>query len=330
MGVIASTLPSALAREPRRVEAAALFRSSVWRGGGVPDGDGRPVLLIPGFMAGDGSMATMTRWLRENGYRTHRAGIRANVGCSEEYLTRLEARLEAASPRRRASAWRSSARAAAASSRARSRVRRPGPRERDRDARLTHRLAAQRAPVRARPDPRRGCAGHRQGARDVPRLAACAARVASVSAPTWQTLSRPSGLHRAVLEDRRRRRLARLPGSRRRAGRGPRLAPRDGPQRRGLRRARQRARTLRARRRSAIGPRPPRLGAWPDTSPPAVRAPASHPAEAQGPAGRHRATGAPSSRRARPVETIEAAERPPTPDDPRPAAFRQIPPFGGA
>jgi triacylglycerol lipase len=76
------------------VEAAALFRSSVWRGGGVPDGEGRPVLLIPGFMAGDGSMATMTRWLRENGYRTHRAGIRANVGCSEEYLTRLELRLE--------------------------------------------------------------------------------------------------------------------------------------------------------------------------------------------------------------------------------------------
>ena len=30
------------------------------------------------------------------------------------------------------------------------------------------------------------------------------------------------------------------------------------------------------------------------------------------------------------TETVEAAERPPTPDDPRPAAFRQIPPFGGA
>jgi hypothetical protein len=30
------------------------------------------------------------------------------------------------------------------------------------------------------------------------------------------------------------------------------------------------------------------------------------------------------------TETTEAAERPPTPDDPRPAAFRQIPPFGGA
>jgi len=82
-------------RESRAgVEAAALFRSSVWRGGGVPDGGGRPVLLIPGFLAGDSSMTTMTRWLRENGYRTRRAGIRANVGCSEDYLGRLEERLE--------------------------------------------------------------------------------------------------------------------------------------------------------------------------------------------------------------------------------------------
>jgi len=28
--------------------------------------------------------------------------------------------------------------------------------------------------------------------------------------------------------------------------------------------------------------------------------------------------------------TVEAAERPPQPDDPRPAAFRNVPPFGGA
>jgi hypothetical protein len=27
--------------------------------------------------------------------------------------------------------------------------------------------------------------------------------------------------------------------------------------------------------------------------------------------------------------TTESAERPPTPDDPRPAAFQNIPPFGG-
>ena len=30
------------------------------------------------------------------------------------------------------------------------------------------------------------------------------------------------------------------------------------------------------------------------------------------------------------TETTESAERPPTPDDPRPAAYRNIPPFGGA
>ena len=30
------------------------------------------------------------------------------------------------------------------------------------------------------------------------------------------------------------------------------------------------------------------------------------------------------------TETTEAAERPPTGDDPRPAAFRNVPPFGGA
>lgn len=76
------------------VEAAALRRSTVWRGGGVPDGEGRPVLLIPGFMAGDSSLAMMTHWLRQNGYRTRRAGIRVNVGCSTDLIARLETRVE--------------------------------------------------------------------------------------------------------------------------------------------------------------------------------------------------------------------------------------------
>lgn len=77
------------------LEAAALLRSPVYRGVGVAHGDGRPVLLIPGFLAGDGTLATMTRWLRANGYYTRRAGIRANVGCSQASCDRLERRLEA-------------------------------------------------------------------------------------------------------------------------------------------------------------------------------------------------------------------------------------------
>jgi len=75
-------------------ELADLRRSPVYRGHGVPDGGGRAVLLIPGFLAGDTSLATMTHWLRQNGYHTRRAGIRANVDCSEEACARLEARLE--------------------------------------------------------------------------------------------------------------------------------------------------------------------------------------------------------------------------------------------
>jgi pimeloyl-ACP methyl ester carboxylesterase len=83
-------------RETRiALDAAELLRSAVWHGAGVPRGDGRPVLLVPGFLAGDRTMATLARWLRANGYRTRRAGIRANVGCSEEACGRLEERLEA-------------------------------------------------------------------------------------------------------------------------------------------------------------------------------------------------------------------------------------------
>src|SRR5919199_6660503 len=74
-------------------ELASLRRSPVFRGHGVPDGEGRPVMLIPGFLAGDGSLGTLTHWLRASGYHTRRAGIRANVACSEEACARLETRL---------------------------------------------------------------------------------------------------------------------------------------------------------------------------------------------------------------------------------------------
>jgi pimeloyl-ACP methyl ester carboxylesterase len=83
-------------RESRMAfEAAQLLRSPIWRGAGVRPGDGRPVLLVPGFMAGDGTLATMAKWLRANGYWTMRAGIGTNVGCSQHACEQLEQRLEA-------------------------------------------------------------------------------------------------------------------------------------------------------------------------------------------------------------------------------------------
>src|SRR5213078_2831029 len=76
------------------LETAALLRSAVFRGHGVEDGGGQPVLLIPGFLAGDDSLALMTRWLRRVGYQTGKAGMRANVDCSARAVERLEDRLE--------------------------------------------------------------------------------------------------------------------------------------------------------------------------------------------------------------------------------------------
>lgn len=94
MGLGIPVLPP-LWRESRfAFEAAGLRRSAVWRGDSVQEGDGRPVLLIPGFLAGDGTLGTLTQWLRANGYRTRRAGMRANIACSETACTRLEQRLE--------------------------------------------------------------------------------------------------------------------------------------------------------------------------------------------------------------------------------------------
>jgi triacylglycerol lipase len=76
------------------LEAASLVRSPVWRGAGLAPGDDRPVFLIPGYLAGDGSLGVMTRWLRGLGYRTRKAGMRANVDCSASVCMMVEDRLE--------------------------------------------------------------------------------------------------------------------------------------------------------------------------------------------------------------------------------------------
>jgi triacylglycerol lipase len=70
-------------------EALALLASPLFRGQDVPRGAGRPVLLIPGFMAGDTSLAVLNGWLRRQGFRVHGSGISRNVECSEKAVGRL-------------------------------------------------------------------------------------------------------------------------------------------------------------------------------------------------------------------------------------------------
>src|SRR5947209_7381962 len=52
-----------------------------------------PVLLVPGFMAGDQSLAALRGWLRRRGSRTAAAGMRLNVGCGERAAAGIESRL---------------------------------------------------------------------------------------------------------------------------------------------------------------------------------------------------------------------------------------------
>jgi triacylglycerol lipase len=60
-----------------------------------PRHDAQAVLLIPGFMAGDASLAMLRQWLRHRGHRVSTSGIRANVDCAERVVKRLEAHLRA-------------------------------------------------------------------------------------------------------------------------------------------------------------------------------------------------------------------------------------------
>ncbi len=50
----------------------------------------RPVLLIPGFMAGDASLTMLAGWLRRRGHEVSPSGMRMNAGCAGKELERLE------------------------------------------------------------------------------------------------------------------------------------------------------------------------------------------------------------------------------------------------
>ena len=76
-------------------ELMQLLVDPAYYGVGIPHGDGSPVMLIPGFLAADLSLAAMAGWLLRIGYAPYQCGIRvANVDCSDRALDRLERRAE--------------------------------------------------------------------------------------------------------------------------------------------------------------------------------------------------------------------------------------------
>jgi pimeloyl-ACP methyl ester carboxylesterase len=77
-----------------QAELARLLLDPVYTGKDVPRGNGAPVMLIPGFLAGDTSLGVLGGWLERMGHRPHRSGISLNVDCSDRALDALEERAE--------------------------------------------------------------------------------------------------------------------------------------------------------------------------------------------------------------------------------------------
>jgi pimeloyl-ACP methyl ester carboxylesterase len=75
------------------LEYAQLMRDPILGGDGVPNGNGKPVILIPGLLAGDRSLDIMRGWFRRNGYKPLRSGIDINIEASATLVERIAGRL---------------------------------------------------------------------------------------------------------------------------------------------------------------------------------------------------------------------------------------------
>jgi pimeloyl-ACP methyl ester carboxylesterase len=79
-------IPRALAEYGQLVTVLPLHRT-------LPTGDGHPVLVLPGLLAGDGSTWTLRRLLRRRGYRAHGWGLGRNIGPTAKAVAGMAGRL---------------------------------------------------------------------------------------------------------------------------------------------------------------------------------------------------------------------------------------------
>jgi triacylglycerol lipase len=76
-----------------QAELARLCVDPVFLRGGEPRGDGRPVVLVPGFGGGDWTLQHLAFWLRRSGYDPVLCNFIVNAGCAEKALARVERRV---------------------------------------------------------------------------------------------------------------------------------------------------------------------------------------------------------------------------------------------
>lgn len=99
MGSSESELPAGwwgrpLAETRCVLELSRLLSDPVFAGRDIAHGDGRPVVVVPGFLLGDQTLTVMAGWLHRIGYRPRVCGFIANVTCSDRALDRVEQRVE--------------------------------------------------------------------------------------------------------------------------------------------------------------------------------------------------------------------------------------------
>jgi pimeloyl-ACP methyl ester carboxylesterase len=91
----APSLPLYLSDPGRAVAEFGLLLGALPLQRMLPRGDGHPVLVLPGLLAGDDSTWTLRRILRDVGYRVHGWRLGRNLGPTPEAVTGMVERLQA-------------------------------------------------------------------------------------------------------------------------------------------------------------------------------------------------------------------------------------------
>ena len=74
-------------------ELAALQLDPCFAGIGLPRGDGRTVLVLPGLFGNDFYLQPLHRWLRRIGYSPTASTLSINAGCPERLTSQVESHL---------------------------------------------------------------------------------------------------------------------------------------------------------------------------------------------------------------------------------------------
>jgi pimeloyl-ACP methyl ester carboxylesterase len=91
---VASDQADILRREAQAMgELAELHRDPVFYGRGVPRGDGRLVLVVPGLFGNDLYLQPIRSWLARLGYTPLRSTLSVNAGCPDRLRNQVEVSL---------------------------------------------------------------------------------------------------------------------------------------------------------------------------------------------------------------------------------------------